>query len=127
MGTGCKKVVRVHTEDADLVVGVWENDRIGTFRGTRTGKHNYGGTAFGENGNMSVGPYVGYKPLLLEIVKFFQTGKAPVRSEETLEILAFMEAADESKRMGGASVSLDDIQERANKKARNQVFKYKKA
>ena len=120
MGTGCKSVVCVSTEGTDVAVGVWEDDRIGTFRGTRTGKHNYGGTAFGENDNMLLGPYQGYKPMLLEIVNFFQTGKIPVSYKETLEILTFMEAADESKRMGGASVSLDVIWERAIKKARNR-------
>src|SRR2546430_12678947 len=34
----------------------------------------------------------------LEIGRFFKTGKSPVRAEETIEIFAFMEAADESKR-----------------------------
>jgi hypothetical protein len=66
---------------------------------------------------MSLGRSQGYKPLLIEIVKFFQTGKPPVSSKETLEILAFMEAAYESKRLGGASVSLDVIWERARKEA----------
>ena len=33
--------------------------------------------------------------------KFFRTGKPPVSAEETIEIFAFMEAADESKRKGG--------------------------
>ena len=35
---------------------------------------------------------------MVEIVRFFRTGQPPVAAEETLEILAFMEAADESKR-----------------------------
>ena len=39
-------------------------------------------------------------------MKFFQTSVAPVQPEETLEILAFMEAADESKRQGGAPVKI---------------------
>ena len=54
---------------------------------------------------------------MIEVVKFFETGKPPISSEETLEMLAFMEAADESKRMGGESVNLDVIWERAKKKA----------
>ena len=43
-----------------------------------------------------------YFPLLVEIVRFFKTGKPPVSEAETLEIYAFMSAADESKRQGGA-------------------------
>ena len=93
MGTGCKKLSRVHTEGTDVV------------------------TAFGEEGIMELGPYSGYKPLLLEIVKFFQSGVAPIPAVETLEILAFMEAADESKRLNGATVDLDTIWDRAKEKA----------
>ena len=37
MGIGCKSLVRVHTEGTDVTVGTWEDGRIGTFRGTRTG------------------------------------------------------------------------------------------
>ena len=109
MGTGCKSVTRIHTPDTDLAVGLWEDNRIGTFRGIRSGRHDYGGFVYGEKGNATVGPFQGYKPLLLEIVKFFQTGKVPFNNRETLEILAFMEAADESKRKGGIPVSMDKI------------------
>ena len=35
--------------------------------------------------------------LVIEIAKFFRTGQPPVSAAETLEIYAFMEAADESK------------------------------
>ena len=121
MGTGCKELVRVHTDGTDVAVGTWNDGRIGTFRGTRTGKHLYGGTAFGETGNAELGPYDGYKPLVVEIIKFFQTGVPPVSPEETLEICAFMEAADESKRKKGCSVSLSVIQDRARKKAEKRL------
>ena len=49
----------------------------------------------------------GYEPLLVEICKFFRTGKPPVTAEETLEIFAFMEAADESKRQGACRHAQD--------------------
>src|SRR3546814_1971433 len=116
MGTGCKSVSRVHTEGTDIVTGVWEDGRIGTFRGTRTGKHGYGGTAYGEKGTMVLGPYNGYLPLLKEIVNFFDTGKSPVNDDETLEIFAFMAAADESKRKKGATVSLEKVMEKAKRR-----------
>lgn len=116
MGTGCKSVIRVHTPDTDVVVGTWEDNRLGTFRGKRSGKHDYGGTAYGETGTAILGPFDGYEPLLLEIIAFFKTGKPPVSSAETLEILAFMEAADESKRRNGASVTLAEMMEKAKRK-----------
>ncbi len=57
MGVGCKNVVRINTNDTDIVVGTWKDGRVGTFRGTRTGKHDYGGTVYGEKGNLPLGPF----------------------------------------------------------------------
>ena len=54
-----------------------------------------------------MGSFDGYAPLLAAVMKFFQTGVAPVSPEETLEIFAFMEAADRSKTTGGAAVKLN--------------------
>lgn len=108
MGPGCESVARVTTPDADLVVGLWKDGRIGTFRGTRKGSSGYGALVFGEKKMVLAEPGKGsiYRPLLVEIVKFFRTGVPPVSAEETLEILAFMEAADTSKREGGRRVPL---------------------
>lgn len=116
MGTGCKSVSRVSTPDTDIVVGIWADGRTGTFRGTRTGKHDYGGTVFTQDGNKILGPYAGYEPLLVDIIKYFKTGEVPVTPEETIEIFTFMEAADESKRQGGKSVMLESILAKAKKK-----------
>ena len=109
MGPGCQTVVRMHTEGTDVVVGKWKDGRIGTFRGIRAGKRGYGGTAYGSEGIASIGPYEGYRPLLTKIVEFFRSGVPPVSAEETLEIYAFMEAADESKRLGGVPVSIAEV------------------
>ncbi len=109
MGPGCETVTRQSTADSDVVVGKWRDGRIGTFRGMRSGKHEYGGTAFGSDGNLVLGNYEGYEPLAVKIAEFFKSGKSPVADQETLEIYAFMEAADESKRRGGASVALSEI------------------
>jgi hypothetical protein len=48
----------------------------------------------------------GFKRLVQEIVKFFQTGQIPVPNEETLEIFAFMDAAQRSKEAGGQPMRL---------------------
>jgi hypothetical protein len=115
MGAGCETVTRAHAPGQDVVVGVWEGGRIGTFRGIREGKAGYGGRAFGDQGQEDLGTSVGYRPLLVEIVKFFKTGEPPVSEAETLEIYAFMEAADESKRQGGVPVKLSDVVEQARR------------
>jgi predicted dehydrogenase len=109
MGTGCKSVVRTYTDNTDMVVGTWNDNRIGTFRGLRYGKADYGGTVFGEKGIGVLGKYNGYNLLLAEIIKFFQTGIVPVKPEDTIEIFAFMAAAEESKLNGGLPVELEKV------------------
>ncbi len=113
MGTGCQSVSRTQTDSTEVVVGVWEDGRVGTFRGLRKGPYKYGGTVFGTKGQASLGDYGGYEPLVVEIVKFFKTGKPPVAAEETIEIFAFMEAADESKRQGGKPVTIESVMTKA--------------
>ena len=115
MGPGCTQVSRVQTADGEFVTGVWKDGRIGTFRGIRGGKSGYGATVFGSKGIGPSGSYGGYEPLLVEIAKFFQTGKPPVSAAETIELFAFMEAADESKRQGGKPVGLQSVLERVQK------------
>ena len=105
MGPGCKTVQRASTPDSEFVTGVWEDGRIGTFRGTRKGKHGYGATIFGTKGITTVEGH-SYKGLVEQIVKFFQTKKAPITPEEIVEIYAFMQTADESKHQGGKPVAL---------------------
>jgi predicted dehydrogenase len=113
MGTGCKSVQRTFTENSDVVTGIWEDGRIGCFRGIREGKRGYGGTVFGEDGISQVDEYQGYNPLLEKIAEFFDTGVVPVSAEETLEIFAFMQAADESKLKGGASIEIEAVMQHA--------------
>ncbi|MDD4175112.1 MAG: Gfo/Idh/MocA family oxidoreductase [Kiritimatiellae bacterium] len=117
MGTGCESVVRVSTPGTDLAVGTWRGGRIGTFRGNRDSKNGYGATAFLAKGLQRVDDFKGYGLLLAEIVTFFKTGIAPVKPEETIELFAFMEAADESKRRGGVPVRLDEVMAKAKAEA----------
>lgn len=113
MGTGCKSVKRTFTEDTDVVVGVWNDNRIGTYRGIRKGQGGYGATVFGEKGISVLDKYNGYDPLLVKITQFFKTGIVPVSTAETLEIFAFMQAAEESKLQGGVSVDIESVVKKA--------------
>jgi hypothetical protein len=110
MGTGCQSVVRRSTADGKIEVeGKWKGDRTGIFR---EGK-GYGGKAKGTQGESEAGGYDGYAPLVVEAVKMFQTGKVPVSAQETIEMFAFMAAADESKRRGGKPVTIKEMIEQA--------------
>jgi len=120
MGKGCVSVSRTHTAGTDVVVGTWADGRVGVVRGVRSGKYStYGHTVFGEKDVVSATSEMplpggakrrtGYYGLVKRAIEFFQTGVAPVSPEETLETLAFMEAADLSKARNGAAVKLSEV------------------
>ena len=115
MGTGCKSVSRTHTKDTDVATGVWADGRVGTYRGVRGEKAPYGTVVFGDKGVINTNGFVGgYKPLVVEIAKFFKSGVAAVSAGETVEMFAFMEAADESKRHSGAPVTIEAVMQKAH-------------
>jgi hypothetical protein len=118
MGVGCAQVTHQSTEDSELAVGIWSGGRIGSFRGIREGSGGYGGSVFGDRGIGAIGPYGGYRPLVIEIAKFFRTHRPPVDAEETIQIYAFMQAAQLSKERGGVPVSIAEVMEIAGKEAK---------
>jgi len=118
MGTGCVSVNRMSADSTDVVAGKWNDGRIGTFRALQQGKSIYGGTAFTKSGAVAMGKYLGYEPLLKEILHFFKTGVSPVSEKETLEIFTFMEASNESKRKGGKIILMEDTYRKALLEAR---------
>ena len=111
LGPGCEKVTRVKTNSGDTVVGTWKDGRIGTMRGLIQGKQDYGAVVFGMNAVLATPVPIrsDYRNLVVEIVKFFRTGVPPIPPDETLEIIAFMEAAELSKARGGAPVALAEV------------------
>ncbi len=109
MGIGCKSVSRTFTEHTDVVSGVWSNGNTGVVYGLRTGHARYKVTLFGTKGIAEQDGGGSYVPLVNEIMKFFQTGQAPVSARETVELFAFMEGADISKANGGCQVNIPDL------------------
>lgn len=109
MGPGCQSVVRVHTPDCDIATGIWKDGRVGVFRGNRQAPTDYAALVVRSDQTHYVRPELNYVPLVRQIETFFRTGVAPVPLADTLEIYAFLEAADESKRRGGASVELEEV------------------
>jgi predicted dehydrogenase len=109
MGPGCETVACTVTADEHVVTGVWKDGKVGTLYGLHKGAAPYRVTVFGSKKTLDEPLAGNYTPFLREVVKFFQTGVAPVPPEETLEIYAFMEAADESKRQGGCPVKISEV------------------
>lgn len=111
MGTGCEEVTRVSGGDfqsgSDVVAGRWKDGRIGTVRTLRP-NGGYGVVVF-RSGKVVHSPAdfpFSYAPLVKQIVAFFETRKPPVPNAETLEIFAFMDAAQRSKEAGGKPMKL---------------------
>lgn len=125
MGPGCQTVTRVHTDGTDCVIGQWKGGRVGTFRGIRQGKEDYGAVVFGSKKVATVIGFEGYEPLVKEIGKFFRTRKPPVSADETIEMFAFMEAADQSKRQQGKPVELKTEMENARREAQAKLEELK--
>jgi predicted dehydrogenase len=131
MGPGCVSVTRTATDVADVVTGEWKDGRVGTYRGIRKGALKYSAIVFGSKGVAPAGiygyaapvkgvvppgRYMAYEATAIEIAKFFKTRKPPVSAEETTELFAFMEAAEESKRQNGAPVKLEAVLAKARAK-----------
>ena len=123
MGRGCEKVMSFSGADGEIAVGLWKDGRFGVARGLATTKKGapYGGVIFTEDakvgpngeklvdGQIDMGTYEGYAEELKLILKYFRTGEVPVDPEESLEVLAFMTAADLSSQRGGAPVALSEV------------------
>jgi hypothetical protein len=107
MGPGCEEVTRISGADSDEITCKWKDGRLGTLRALRP-YGTYGAVVFRKDGvAMSPAkPHTDYEGLVREIVKFFETGKPPVSNADTLEILAFMDAAQRSKEASGKPMRL---------------------
>lgn len=114
LGAGCETVSRNAAEGSDVVTGLWSDGRSGTLIALRNGPTPHKVVLFGDKAVVEQKATThSYAPLIAQVVKFFQTGVAPVPLEETVEMFAFMEAADESKRQGGGPVKIKDVLQKA--------------
>jgi predicted dehydrogenase len=112
MGTGCEMVTRLSggtsESGTDVITGRWKDGRLGTLRVIRPNS-GYGAVGFGpkeiRQGRTDVPPF-SYVSTLKQVVKFFESKKPPVPNAESLEIMAFMDAAQRSKQAGGQPVAL---------------------
>lgn len=125
MGPGVETVTCASTKSAECITATWKDGRIGTYRGIKEGGVKYSATVFGDKGVSPAGiyghgvpvkgivpdndKYVGYEGLATEIAKFFKGGPVPVKPEETLEVFAIIQAAEESKAAGGGPVKVKNL------------------
>jgi hypothetical protein len=109
LGPGCEEVTRVESADASVVACRWKDGRIGTMRALRP-YSDYGVVLFQKTpkGHTSQTNPVrtSQGELDRELVKFFTSGVPPVSNDETLELMAFLDAAQRSKDAGGRPMRL---------------------
>jgi hypothetical protein len=109
MGKGCLRLRCLSYPQMDLIIGEWSNERTGIIHATRY-PHNAFGCTVHTSSDVQFGlaeenpPY--YFRLMEKILKFFQERTSPVAIEETLEIIAFVEAANLSKERNGKLLEL---------------------
>ena len=109
MGAGCASVRCLEYAEGDVVIGEWQDGRIGVLRGTRLDQYAFGCVVHTSTGVQlglarSEPPY--YSLMLQRVVHFFESRESPIPIEETLDIVRFLEAAERSRREGGAAVAL---------------------
>lgn len=106
MGPGCESVQRGTNGLGKIVItGRWGGGRTGVF----TEDNNFRGNASGTRGEMPIGKWDGYVPLVEAISAFFRSGVAPVSAEETSEIYLFMDAIELSRKQNGATIRLRSV------------------
>ncbi len=108
MGTGCEEVTRIGGTDADEISCRWRDGRIGSIRALRP-YGTFGAVVYRKNQTVAQSPAKlrdEYDELVRQIVRFFKTRQPPVPNQETLEIFAFMDAAQRSKESGGKPTRL---------------------
>ncbi|MBD2861459.1 Gfo/Idh/MocA family protein [Paenibacillus oceani] len=104
MGGGCSEVNTQTTMNHDLIVGRWKDGRIGSARGNRAGNNKFGVVLHQAKGSQFVDVSAQSKPnqaaILTVILEMFQSGIVKHDPEITLEVIRFIEAANESRETG---------------------------
>jgi hypothetical protein len=102
-------VTRTATADADVVTCRWSDGRIGTMRALRP-YSDYGAVIFRKDAKRQAFDMKTIVPLPRgldeDLVTFFHSRVPPVPNEDTLELIAFLDAAQRSKEAEGKPMRL---------------------
>lgn len=104
LGTGCVSVTAYAQGKHEVIVGVWADGRVGVARGNPHPNFGHGALIHREKGTVYVdtasGGMANYAELVRQALDMFETGYSPVPAQETIEIIRFIEAANESRSTG---------------------------
>lgn len=108
MGTGCSEVNVIATEEYDLIAAHWDDGRTGTIQLSHLAESPFCATIRREGQTSMIEILSSAKPfyasLLEQIMTLFMSHTSPLEGKETLEIIRFIEAAEESKQLGRAII-----------------------
>lgn len=108
MGPGCVRVQTTTTETQDVVVGQWADGRLATYHGLRNSHSRFGllihrksGVQFVDASNLTTPWYVSMHQ---DVIPAFLRGESPFPVEDTVAVMAFIEAANISRDNNGKVV-----------------------
>lgn len=112
MGEGCNELQVKSFDEFDVVIAKWQDGRICTIRGMRFKGGCFGCGIFSSEGaEFSTAkpspPY--YAFLLKKVIPFINTGNSSVKISESLEVIAFLEAMNKSRKHNGEIIKLNKI------------------
>jgi len=105
---GCVSVSSVETKNLQTVTGRWADGRAGCVLGVQEGKCGFGFTAFCENATVmkQIDFTYGYRELLKQMSKFFQTGEPAIPISESVEVVKFIMAGLASAKADGKTLAM---------------------
>ncbi|MBQ4481108.1 MAG: Gfo/Idh/MocA family oxidoreductase [Victivallales bacterium] len=112
LGQGCQTVEAISRSETELLIGAWKDGRTGLCIGNHPGAYLFGARVLTDKtqhvGTLStMESYM--KTLSRNMAEFFRTGVSPIAPEESVEVIAFLEAASRSRAQGGKPVSLAEL------------------
>lgn len=110
MGVGCRKVACVREGASEVITAFWDEGRTVTIATNHDQNLTNGGWVADEQGTHAIAVrdtmHERYAAFLRSYLNFCQSGPAPVALDETVETIAFMETAWQSREQGGLLLPL---------------------
>lgn len=109
MGAGCREVRCLCNAEHDLLTAVWKDGRMAGYHGLRQAHGRFGLVLHRRETVESIDCHAGrpyYVGLVTALLNHLPHNRAGVASEELVEVVALIEAANRSRANGGAPVAL---------------------
>jgi len=108
LGKGCTQLSCLPGDLGPVAIGEWSGGRTGIAKATARPNWSYGFAIWREKADQLavVDTQYIYPALLAQVKAFIETGTSPVDPDQSVQVVAFMEAANESMANGGKPVAL---------------------